>query len=98
MTPISDIEKLELLPEQLRKLTYSFDSRKRMEEIIEFIPSIIADWKQMRGEIERLTKERDEAYERAAQISDKYVDGRQSNMADIIAGEIRAMKAKEPKT
>ena len=31
-------------------------------------PSLIADWKAMRGEIERLTKERDEAYERAARV------------------------------
>ena len=29
--------------------------------------SLIADWKEMRGEIERLTKERDEAYEERMQ-------------------------------
>ena len=31
-------------------------------------PSLIADWKEMRGEIERLTKERDEAYEALEEI------------------------------
>ena len=42
---------------------------KECDEVLTKIAALfIADWKQMRGEIERLTKERDEAYERAARV------------------------------
>lgn len=69
-------------------------------------PSLIADWKQMRGEIERLTKERDEAYEEAAQVciveanadtsGDDWGDGFNTGCL-ACARDIRDLKAKEPK-
>ena len=66
MTPISDIEKLErLLAENVEEWT----DTDYVWLVALVIPSLIADWKQMRGEIERLTKERDEAYERAIALS-----------------------------
>ena len=60
----------------------------------------IADWKAMRGEIERLTKERDEAHERAAQVCDGLSDLHANgevwiSACEMCADDIRALKAKE---
>ena len=71
MTPISDIEKLERLLAEfannilLGKHDAWIDQQKAIIKMHQcnLAPSLIADWREMRGEIERLTKERDEAHE-----------------------------------
>ena len=60
MTPVSDIEKLEHLQGLIDKGAASFDDHAELTVLLEELsPSLIADWKAMRGEIERLTKELD---------------------------------------
>ena len=60
MTPVSDIEKLEQLRKKIDKGAQSFSVHADYEALLyELAPSLIADWKEMRVEIERLTKERD---------------------------------------
>ncbi len=64
-------------------------------------PSLIEDWKEMRGEIERLTKERDEAYERAAEslihLHANTTWQLQCDAIDKCVETIRNLKAKEDK-
>ena len=114
MTPISDIEKLErLLAEATPGTLEVFQCNSKMWNttvayvvaLCNIAPSLIADWKQMRGEIERLTKELDEAYERVAHVCDISVEqitaldpsSPRINEAQAIAAVIRNLKAKEPK-
>ena len=76
---------------------------KECDEVLTKIAALfIADWKAMRGEIERLTKERDEAHERAAQVCDGLSDLHANgevwiSACEMCADDIRALKAKEPK-
>ena len=118
MTPLSDIEKLERLlspvPETHAVFLNALPQLETEFELVarKLLPSLIADWKQMREtidtccnkdggmsakvarlevEIERLTKELDEAYERAAQEADE------GDAPTFIANRIRALKSKEPK-
>ena len=65
MTPISDIEKLErLLAEATPGTLEVFQCNSKMWNttvayvvaLCNIAPSLIADWKQMRGEIERLRR------------------------------------------
>ena len=98
MTPLSDIEKLERLflladrPNNAQiRVSQTIAWLNFDRELRNLAPSIIADWKQMREEIERLTKERDEAYERAAQVLEQH---RWDWHAEDYAKEIRALKAK----
>ncbi len=86
MTPITDIEKLERL---LAISVEEWTDTDYVWLVCVIAPSLIADWKEMRGEIERLTKERDKAYERAAKFCQG--EGCQSvHNADLI----RALKAR----
>ena len=119
MTPLSDIEKLEqaIADDAERCHAYFFHASEenknaasaareyRNDLLFRLAPSLIADWKQMRGEIERLTKELDEAYERVAHVCDISVEqitaldpsSPRINEAQAIAAVIRNLKAKEPK-
>ena len=106
MTPISDIENLERLRKAAIKGPGWWDDVNYVTRLHDLAPSLIADWKAMRGEIERLTKERDEAYEEAAQVciveanadtsGDDWGDGFNTGCL-ACARDIRDLKAKEPK-
>lgn len=104
MTPISDIEKLERLLAACQKATDPDQFRLAEGDlhiaIHNLTPSLVADWRAMRGEIERLTKERDEAHERAAQVCDGLSDLHANgevwiSACEMCADDIRALKAKE---
>ena len=98
LTVIEDIEKLERLLAELKN-TYGTENYRLARDIFcdgaeTIILSFIADWKEMRGEIERLTKELDEAYELVAQKVDGLSEYTKYSK-DFIADLIRGLKAKE---